>query len=33
VPNAEVVEHVKQVIQQVKDVRGVDTTAVKVSST
>jgi len=31
-PNAGVVEHLKQVVQQVRDVRGVDATAVKVSS-
>jgi hyperosmotically inducible periplasmic protein len=32
VPSADVVEHVKQVVQQVKDVKGVDATAVRVSS-
>jgi osmotically-inducible protein OsmY len=31
VPNADAVEHVKQVVQQVKDVKGVDATAVRVS--
>ena len=31
VPSADAVEHVKQVVQQVKDVKGVDATAVRVS--
>ena len=31
VPSADAVEHVKQVAQQVKDVKGVDATAVRVS--
>ncbi len=31
VPTADAVEHVKQVAQQVKDVKGVDATAVRVS--
>ena len=31
VPTAEAVDHVKQVAQQVKDVKGVDATAVRVS--
>jgi hypothetical protein len=30
-PSADAVDHVKQVVQQVKDVKGVDTTAVKLS--
>ena len=32
VPSPDAVEHVKQVVQQVKDVKGVDATAVRVSS-
>jgi osmotically-inducible protein OsmY len=31
-PSTDTVEHVKQAVQQIKDVKGVDATAVKVSS-
>jgi hypothetical protein len=32
VANPDVVQHVKEVVQQVRDVRGVDATAVQVSA-